>query len=104
MAAALTAFWRRYEGPTWILALVIYGSWMALTSFHALIPWWIMIPVGAYLVAWQFSLQHETIHAMRFVPRWLRYAIAFPPLGLWFPYPIYNRCSPSTSSPTACPR
>jgi len=25
------------------------------------------------------------------VPAWLRFAIVFPPLGLWFPYPLYRK-------------
>jgi fatty acid desaturase len=25
------------------------------------------------------------------VPRWLRFAMVFPPLGLWFPFPLYRK-------------
>ncbi len=50
-----------------------------------------IVPVGAYLIAWQFSLQHEAIHAFRGIPAWLRQAIVFPPLGLWFPFPLYKK-------------
>jgi fatty acid desaturase len=49
------------------------------------------MPVGAYLLAWHFSLQHEAIHSFRGVPAWLRFAAVFPPLGLWFPYPLYRK-------------
>jgi fatty acid desaturase len=49
------------------------------------------MPVGAYLIAWQFSLQHECIHAFRGVPAWFRFAVAYPPLGLWFPFPLYRK-------------
>src|ERR1700754_3258691 len=62
-----------------------------LVWFHAYIPWWAMIFLGGYVIAWQFSLQHETIHAFRGVPKWFRTLIAMPPLGLWFPYPMYRR-------------
>lgn len=88
---ALAAIWRRYEGPTWLVALVIYGGWGLITWYHASLPWWLLIGLGSYLVAWHFSLQHETIHAMRHVPLVARYALALPPLGLWLPYPIYRR-------------
>jgi hypothetical protein len=27
----------------------------------------------------------------RGVPAWLRFAVVFPPLGLWFPYPLYRK-------------
>jgi fatty acid desaturase len=82
---------RQFDGPTWLVALVLYGAWVALVWFHASLPWWVIVPVGGYLVAWHFSLQHEAIHSFRGVPAWLRFAVVFPPLGLWFPYPLYRR-------------
>jgi fatty acid desaturase len=90
MNAIARAFWR-YEVPTWILAVAVYGAWFLLMWYQAFIPWWLMIPLGAYVIAWQFSLQHETIHGFRGVPAWFRWAIAMPPLGLWFPYPMYRK-------------
>lgn len=82
---------RQYDGPTWLVALVLYTSWILLVWYHAVLPWWVIMPVGAYLLAWHFSLQHEAIHAFRGVPAWLRFAVVFPPLGLWFPYPLYRK-------------
>jgi len=82
---------RQVEGPTWLVALALYSAWTALIWYHAWIPWWLIMPAGAYLVAWHFSLQHEAIHAFRGVPAWLRFAVVFPPLGLWFPYPLYRK-------------
>jgi fatty acid desaturase len=82
---------RQFDGPTWLVAIVLYGAWCALVWFHAFLPWWVIVPVGGYLVAWHFSLQHEAIHSFRGVPAWLRFAIVFPPLGLWFPYPLYRK-------------
>jgi fatty acid desaturase len=79
------------DGPTWLVALALYGAWVLLVWFNARLPWWVITPVGAYLVAWHFSLQHEAIHSFRGVPAWLRFAVAFPPLGLWFPYPLYRK-------------
>ena len=82
---------RRYDGPTWIVALVLYAAWVLLIWFNALLPWWVIMPVGAYLLAWHFSLQHEAIHSFRGVPAWLRFVVVFPPIGLWFPYPLYRK-------------
>lgn len=82
---------RQIDGPTLLLAVVIYGAWTALIWYNAVLPWWVIMPVGAYLIAWQFSLQHEAIHAFRGIPDWLRFAIVFPPLGLWFPFPLYRK-------------
>ena len=79
------------DGPTWLVACVLYGAWVLLVWFNARLPWWVIMPVGAYLVAWHFSLQHEAIHSFRGVPAWLRFAVVFPPLGLWFPYPLYRK-------------
>jgi fatty acid desaturase len=82
---------REYDGPTWIVAAVLYSSWVALIWYNAVLPWWVIMPVGAYLLAWHFSLQHEAIHAFRGVPAWARFAAVFPPLGLWFPFPLYRK-------------
>ena len=82
---------RRFDGPTWLVALVLYALWLLLVWFNAVLPWWVIMPAGAYLIAWHFSLQHEAIHAFRGVPAWLRFAVVFPPLGLWFPYPLYRK-------------
>ncbi len=89
--AYLTRKFRQFDGPTWVVAAVLYALWFSLIWFNALLPWWIIMPVGAYLLAWHFSLQHEAIHAFRGVPAWLRFAVVFPPLGLWFPYPLYRK-------------
>ena len=79
------------DGPTWLVAVAIYGAWVLLVWFNAVLPWWVIMPVGAYLLAWHFSLQHEAIHAFRGVPAWLRFAVVYPPIGLWFPYPLYRK-------------
>lgn len=81
----------RLDGPTWLVALAIYGGWALLIVYATRLPWWIVMPVGAYLVAWHFSLQHEAIHGFRSAPRWLRLLVVFPPLGLWFPFPLYRK-------------
>jgi fatty acid desaturase len=87
----LTRKFRQYDGPTWVVALLLYGAWVLLMIFNASLPWWVIMPVGAYLLAWHFSLQHEAIHSFRGVPAWLRFALVYPPVGLWFPYPLYRK-------------
>jgi fatty acid desaturase len=81
----------RIDGPTWLVALVLYSAWVMLIWYAARLPWWVIMPVGAYLIAWHFSLQHEAIHSFRGVPAWLRFAVVFAPIGLWFPYPLYRK-------------
>src|SRR4030081_1766671 len=79
------------DGPTWLVALALYGGWGLFFWFKALLPLLVTLPADAYLLAWHFSLQHEAIHSFRVVPAWLRFAVVFPPLGLWFPYPLYRK-------------
>ena len=79
------------EWPTLFLALAIYGGWIAVTAWHAHLPWPELLFLGAWLTAWQGSLQHEVIHGHPTRTRWLNDAIAFPPLSLWLPFVIYQR-------------
>ena len=87
----LSRQFRRFDGPTLLVALAIYTAWVALIWYNAVLPWWFLMPVGAYLLAWHFSLQHEAIHSFRGVPAWLRFVVVFPPIGLWFPFPLYRK-------------
>jgi fatty acid desaturase len=86
----MTNVWRSIEGPTWIVAATIYGGWIALAVWHRSIPLAIALPLAVYLTAWHSSLQHETIHALRRFPRWVRTLLAIAPLGIWFPYAWYR--------------
>lgn len=81
---------KRVEWPTLALAVLIYGGWLALTLCWRLVPLWLLVPLGAWLVAWQGSLQHETMHGHPTRRRWINDAIGWPPLCLWLPYPIYK--------------
>lgn len=81
----------RWEGPTWFLAAGIYAAWAGLVWYHAVLPWWVLVPVGAYIIGLHFSLQHEAIHGWRSCPTWLRTIMVWPPIGLWLPYEIYRR-------------
>lgn len=81
----------RYELPTAALGVVLYASWFALTWFHESINLFVLYLLGGYVTQWHFSLQHESIHGIRSWPKWLRTAFVWPPIGLWMPYPIYNK-------------
>lgn len=84
-------WWRRWEVPTWIVAVAIYACWAALVVFSRFIPWPILAIAGAYVLAWHFSLQHEAIHGWRSIPLPLRTALVWPPIGGWLPYELYRR-------------
>ena len=90
--------WRRrakrlaveFEVPTWILICTIYGGWIALTRFWTVLPFWIVMPCGAWLCAWHMSLQHELIHGHPTRYAWFNTALASPPLNLWLPFSLYR--------------
>ncbi|MDO9418049.1 fatty acid desaturase [Pararhizobium sp.] len=81
----------RLEWPTVILAVSIYGAFLALTF------WWDHLPLaavmlgGGWLIAWQGSLQHEVIHGHPTRNQAINDAIGSVPLSLWLPYEIYRQ-------------
>ncbi len=81
---------QKFEAPTWCLVLIIYGGWLAMTWFAMAMPVWLLLPVGAWLAAWYYSLQHEVIHGHPSPWRWLNDLIGTMPLNLLIPYPIYR--------------
>ncbi|MBV9221750.1 MAG: fatty acid desaturase [Methylobacteriaceae bacterium] len=81
---------RATEWPTLGLALVIYGGWAAVTYWHQLLPVWVVVPVGAWLVAWHGSLQHEILHGHPTRSQRLNFALGSVPLGLWMPFQSYR--------------
>ncbi len=87
-AARRTA--RRLEAPTWILAFTIYGGWLALTVCWNTLPVWVVLPAAAWLCAWHMSLQHELMHGHPTRSERINGLLAWPPLNLWLPYPLYR--------------
>ncbi len=88
-AVALPA-WQRTGAPTWIIAALAYGGWIALTLGYQALPWWVLLPAAGGVMALYGSLQHETIHGHPTRWRWLNEALGWAPLWLWLPYPIYR--------------
>ncbi len=80
----------RLEAPTLALAVAIYGGWLLLTFFWRALPIWLAVPAGAWLCAWQMSLQHEVIHGHPTRYQRLNDLIGAPPLNLWLPYVLYR--------------
>jgi fatty acid desaturase len=80
----------RIEWPTIGLAVFIYGGWALLTFFHAQLPTALAALLGAWLIAWHSSLQHELLHGHPTSCSHLNHAIGFIPLSLWLPYNVYR--------------
>jgi fatty acid desaturase len=73
-----------------LLAAAIYGGWMLLTFASSRLPWWGVMPLGGFLVAWHGSLQHETIHGHPTRWRAFNTLVGSVPLGVWMPYRLYR--------------
>ncbi|GGB19170.1 hypothetical protein GCM10011380_05940 [Sphingomonas metalli] len=81
----------RVEWPTVGVAIAVYGGWLALTAWHAALPWPVLALAGGWLIAWHGSLQHEVIHGHPTGRRGIDDAIGSVPLSLWLPYAVYRR-------------
>ncbi|GLK86186.1 fatty acid desaturase [Ancylobacter defluvii] len=85
-----TALRAAVEWPTLSLSIAIYGGWGLLTFFHASLPVFVLIPLGAWIIAWQGSLQHEIIHGHPTRWRVFNRVLGSIPLSLWLPFQRYR--------------
>jgi fatty acid desaturase len=79
------------EWPTVALAIVIYGGWFAVTASYVHLPLWLSLPLGAWFVCWQSSLQHEVLHGHPTRWRKVNRLLGMPPLMFWLPYERYRQ-------------
>jgi fatty acid desaturase len=78
------------EWPTVGLTLLVYVVLGSLVWFHAVLPWWLILPVGGYFAALHSSLQHETLHGHPTRNRILNEALIFLTPTMWLPYQRYK--------------
>lgn len=96
---------RGFEWPTLVVATLIYAGFAGLTWHYHALPWWLVLPLGGYLVAWHGSLQHEAVHGHPSRWPWVNELLAFPSLWLWMPYRVYrvthlqHHATPSLTDP-----
>lgn len=81
----------RIEWPTVAVGLAIYTGFALVTWWYERLPWWLVLPLGGYLVAWHGSLQHEVVHGHPTPWRRVNEALVFPSLWLWLPYALYRQ-------------
>jgi fatty acid desaturase len=79
------------EWPTVGLIAAVYAVLMGLVWFHASLPWWVILPVGAYCAALYSSIQHEVLHGHPTGNRLLNEAMIFAAPSLWLPYARYKQ-------------
>jgi fatty acid desaturase len=82
--------WLGRAVPSWLVAVAVYGGWILVTWFYEALPWWLVLPLGSFLIAWHGSLQHEAVHGQLSPAQPVNDAIAWPPLSLWLPFAIYR--------------
>jgi fatty acid desaturase len=82
---------REVEWPTVVLIGAVYLVLGLLVWFHASLPWWIIMAVGAYCAALHASLQHEVLHGHPTGNRLLNEAMVFVTPTLWLPYHRYKQ-------------
>lgn len=76
--------------PTFAVAAAIYTLFGLLTGYYHALPWWLVLPAAAYVIAWHGSLQHEVVHGHPSRWRWLNRALVLPSLWLWLPFDLYR--------------
>jgi fatty acid desaturase len=81
---------RKVEWPTVILVIAVYLVIGSLVWFHSALPWWLVLPVGAYFAALHSSLQHEVLHGHPTGNRILNEALIFVTPTFWLPFPRYR--------------
>jgi fatty acid desaturase len=86
----MNRFFSRIEWPTFGLIILVYATLGALVWFHASLPWWFILPVGAYFGCLHSSLQHEILHGHPTKLRRVNEALVFVAPHLWLPYGRYR--------------
>jgi fatty acid desaturase len=72
-----------------LLALV-YGVLAILVWNHASLPWWLILPIGAYTAGLHSSLQHEALHGHPTRNRLVNELLVFLPISFWLPFGRYR--------------
>lgn len=90
-AAQIRARLPAIEWPTILLALALYGGWLAITWFHASLPAWVSYPLTAILLCGHSSMQHEILHGHPTRWRSVNRLLGMIPLSLWIPYERYRQ-------------
>ena len=84
---------RRTLGVEWRTVGLIVALWLAfalLTWNWQTLTFWLVTPIGAFLVALHGSLQHEALHGHPTRSALVNEALLFAPITLWFPYRRYR--------------
>jgi fatty acid desaturase len=78
------------EWPTIGLIALVYLVLATLVLSQGWMPWWLIMPVGAYFAALHVSLQHEVLHGHPTRLRFLNELLIFLTPTLWLPFGRYR--------------
>jgi fatty acid desaturase len=78
------------EWPTILVIVIVYAVLGSLVWFHAQLPWWLILPFGAYFAALHTSLQHEVLHGHPTRNSYLNEALIFLTPTMWLPFQRYK--------------
>jgi fatty acid desaturase len=81
---------RAIEWPTIGLIVAVYAVLGSVVWFHANLPWWAILLVGAYAATLHTSLQHEVLHGHPTRSRLMNEALIFLTPTMWLPYHRYR--------------
>lgn len=77
------------EWPTWLAIIGVYALWLIVLRSFESIPFASILLV--IVLAFHGSVQHELLHGNPSNNQNLNDFLAYPPLALWYPYPVYKR-------------
>jgi fatty acid desaturase len=86
----MSKFFSRLEWPTLALIAGVYLVLGCLIWFHASLPWWFILPVGAYAACLHSSLQHEALHGHPTRSRVINEVLVLISPLCWLPYTRYR--------------
>src|SRR5689334_19318169 len=76
------------QWPTLAVAAAIHGGFVVLTLCFNRLPLFVAAPIGALLLAWYGSFQHETIHGHPTRFKRFNRLLGSLPLSVWIPYAV----------------
>ncbi len=79
-----------FEWPTWLLIIFVYASWWFLLSIYNQLGPVFTGPLLIIIGALHGSLQHELLHGHPTRQVKINSLLAYPPISLLFPYPVYR--------------
>lgn len=83
-------FFYDWELATWVLLILVYGTWVAITLLMPQLPTLLVFLLGGGVVCLHGSLQHEAVHGHPTPSEWLNTLAVAIPLSLWIPYTRYR--------------